>query len=435
MDQLIWKDTWNLGVESIDTEHRRLFGIIGELSGFPDASMDALMFQKTLAFFKEYMAAHFANEEAYMVSIQYPDLESHVRLHENFKNRLLPAIERELNWSEYSPAAVEHFLDVCVQWLIEHTLVDDQAIVSGKPCRWSHILPAAELEVLGDAITRLVHKMFLIDSRMISDTYMGEPLKRSLYYRLQYGSRSGLCWDVVVTFEQRFLVNTVGKMLDLDAVRLDGTLLNTLSQQFVYGIRQHLGDLDFDRLYKSNLLTQDEFYRILQAHEPQARLLFGSDAGYFAVCIHAPYLVDHGLSNLPKGIHGDSGTVRPAAGSCPRVLVVDDSATIRGCMRQLLEDGYEVRLADSGMDALREILTYSPDLVLLDYEMPVCSGYQVLELIRSDPALSELPVFFLTSRVDPESVRKVIPLRPNGYLSKHLPSVEIRQYVDRFFGR
>ena len=118
-----------------------------------------------------------------------------------------------------------------------------------------------------------------------------------------------------------------------------------------------------------------------------------------------------------------------------KILVVDDSMTIRQGIKQLLGEDYEVAMAASGVAAIRSITLNRPDLVLLDYEMPVCNGKQVLEMIRSDDSLAELPVFFLTGRVDPESVKKVIPLKPEGYLSKYLKPEDIRKNIDSFFER
>lgn len=429
--ELNWQDDFNLGVSSIDMEHKRLFKIIDKLLRFSvDEKRSQWAFQEGLKFFRDYSIKHFVNEELYMESVGYADLGAHKRLHDNFRNRLLPAIERELETSQYSEAAIEYFLNICVKWLIDHTLTDDRAIVMNEPCKWTHILPSEDLDALGSAVAQLVYKMFLIKSHMVSDTYTGEPLKNSMYYRLQYGSPSGQTWEVVVTFEQRFLMNTVGKMLDLETARLDEKLLNTLTQQFVYGIRDFLGDLDFQQVLKSNLLTYDEFQSMLQRHQPQARLLFDTGVGYFAICINAPYLTQHGLSMRPQ-IH--SLPVVTSVEKQRTLLIVDDSLTIRESMRRLLADVYDVMTADSGMAAIRTIISKKPDLVLLDYEMPICDGRQVLEMIRSDSSLGELPVFFLTGRADPESVRKVIPLKPEGYLSKNLKPEEIRSYVDRFF--
>ena len=59
----------------------------------------------------------------------------------------------------------------------------------------------------------------------------------------------------------------------------------------------------------------------------------------------------------------------------------------------------------------------------------------MLEMIRSDKDLSDIPVIFLTCRVDRESVKKAISLKPEGYLSKSLPAESVKREIDRFFGR
>ena len=74
-----------------------------------------------------------------------------------------------------------------------------------------------------------------------------------------------------------------------------------------------------------------------------------------------------------------------------------------------------------------------PDLVLLDYEMPVCDGKQVLEMIRSEDIFAGIPVIFLTGRTDPETVRKLVSLKPDGYLAKYLKPAEIKQKIDAYF--
>ena len=90
-------------------------------------------------------------------------------------------------------------------------------------------------------------------------------------------------------------------------------------------------------------------------------------------------------------------------------------------------------MAESGVAAIRTITLNRPDLVLLDYEMPVCDGRQTLEMLRSDPAFADLPVIFLTGRSDPESVRNVMSLKPAGYLLKYLKPAELKGKIDAYF--
>ena len=92
-------------------------------------------------------------------------------------------------------------------------------------------------------------------------------------------------------------------------------------------------------------------------------------------------------------------------------------------------------LANSGAMAIKCLAVNRPDLILLDYEMPICDGRQVLEMIRAESDFSDIPVIFLTGKNDKESVMKVTALKPEGYLLKTMPPQEIIQYIDEFFLR
>ena len=88
---------------------------------------------------------------------------------------------------------------------------------------------------------------------------------------------------------------------------------------------------------------------------------------------------------------------------------------------------------DSGAMAIKYLSTNRPDLVLLDYEMPIVDGKQVLGMIRSEAEFADIPVMFLTSKGDKESVMQVMELKPDGYLLKTMPPEQIKRSVDTFF--
>ena len=98
-----------------------------------------------------------------------------------------------------------------------------------------------------------------------------------------------------------------------------------------------------------------------------------------------------------------------------------------------IRDRYQIILANSGAMAIKYLSTNRPDLVLLDYEMPIVDGRQVLGMIRSETEFSNIPVIFLTSKGDKESVMNVMELKPDGYLLKTMPPEQIKQSVDDFF--
>ena len=116
-----------------------------------------------------------------------------------------------------------------------------------------------------------------------------------------------------------------------------------------------------------------------------------------------------------------------------KILVVDDSGAMLRNVKGWLEEQYQVILANSGTMAIKYLAMNRPDLVLLDYEMPVIDGKQVLEMIRSEHEFADIPVIFLTSKGDRESVMKVMALKPEGYLLKTMEPAQIIQAVNDFF--
>lgn len=116
-----------------------------------------------------------------------------------------------------------------------------------------------------------------------------------------------------------------------------------------------------------------------------------------------------------------------------KILVVDDSGAMLRNVKGWLGEKYDVILANSGTMAIKYLATDRPDLVLLDYEMPVIDGRQVLEMIRSETEFKNIPVIFLTTKNDKESIIKVMELKPEGYLLKTMEPKQIVQSVDDFF--
>lgn len=101
-----------------------------------------------------------------------------------------------------------------------------------------------------------------------------------------------------------------------------------------------------------------------------------------------------------------------------RILVVDDNGTALRTMKAMLEERYEVAVAVSGAQAMTSIGRQRPDLILLDYEMPVCDGRMTLEMIRADKDMKDIPVIFLTAVNDRDNIEAVLELKPAGYFLK-----------------
>ncbi len=101
-----------------------------------------------------------------------------------------------------------------------------------------------------------------------------------------------------------------------------------------------------------------------------------------------------------------------------KILVVDDTPLMLRNIKNMLDQKYDVILATSGRQALNIIPQESPDLVLLDYEMPEMDGKAVFETMLADPDMKDIPVVFLTSVSKRSSILSILKSKPAGYILK-----------------
>ena len=115
------------------------------------------------------------------------------------------------------------------------------------------------------------------------------------------------------------------------------------------------------------------------------------------------------------------------------VLIVDDDITYMRTIYEWLKGKYHVGMASSGLQAIAYLTKNKADLVLLDYEMPIANGPQVLSMLKSDSQTDSIPVMFLTGHGDRESVLSVVGLCPVDYLLKTIKKEELINKLDTFF--
>ena len=115
------------------------------------------------------------------------------------------------------------------------------------------------------------------------------------------------------------------------------------------------------------------------------------------------------------------------------ILIVDDDVSYMTMISEWLKDKYQISMANSGMQAITWLEKNHADLILLDYEMPIKSGPQVLEMIRSDASIARTPVMFLTGVDDKDNIMKVLSLKPVGYQLKSVEKNKLRENIANFF--
>jgi DNA-binding response OmpR family regulator len=117
-----------------------------------------------------------------------------------------------------------------------------------------------------------------------------------------------------------------------------------------------------------------------------------------------------------------------------KVLIVDDEPNIVTALEFLLRrSGYDVRLATNGAEALEQVDSYRPDVVLLDVMMPVKSGYEVCQKLRERPELSQVKIVMLSAKGSEAEINKGLSLGADLYITKPFSTQDLVATIDRLF--
>ena len=444
MNRVAWNDRYRMGVDFIDKEHKLLLSTMDKLLKMSeDEKKTEWACREGVKYLKNHSIEHFKHEEDYMKSIGYSEYEIHKHLHDEFRDKMLPALECEMEESGYSTESIRHFLGVSIGWVVAHTLTEDLAIVGKRSSKWADIPHDNELEALEQTIIQLMLDMFQLKAKMISGQYSGEDFGKVICSRFVYRGQNKEKWEVSLVFEEQLLLKIVGGILNTEYLRVDDMVINVsryIFRQFLERIRESFPTMDLFELEKESLLTQEQLIDSFDRVQPSCSMLFDTGAGYFAFCATSAdsmrgklaASIDHqnAMDTIKQYLIDEDASWKEQK---KKILVVDDSEFMRSALVQLLGNDYKVLEAGSSISAIQSITMSRPDLVLLDYEMPVCDGRQTLEMIRSEEATANIPVMFLTGRGDRESVKKVMALKPEGYLLKMQPEEEIKRMIDEFF--
>ena len=109
------------------------------------------------------------------------------------------------------------------------------------------------------------------------------------------------------------------------------------------------------------------------------------------------------------------------------VLIVDDEYIGRETLQSVLEgEGYELEMAENGLQAIEKAKKLLPDVILLDVMMPGMTGFEVCQRIRNDPQIAEIPIIILTALDDRESLLNALKAGADDFISKPFDRYELR---------
>ncbi|MBL8380923.1 MAG: Hpt domain-containing protein [Burkholderiales bacterium] len=134
---------------------------------------------------------------------------------------------------------------------------------------------------------------------------------------------------------------------------------------------------------------------------------------------------------LARATHGPSPAALAMAAP-PTVMVVDDSLTVRKATTRLLaRENYQVLTARDGVDALEQLQSTRPDILILDIEMPRMDGFDLTRNVRADAALARIPIIMVTSRTAEKHRAYAAEIGVNAYLGKPFNEDELLANIAR----
>src|SRR3989339_1752250 len=102
-----------------------------------------------------------------------------------------------------------------------------------------------------------------------------------------------------------------------------------------------------------------------------------------------------------------------------KILVIEDDRSLQNALLEIIsQEGFESESALDGEEGIAKIKTFKPDLILLDIILPKKDGFEVLEEIKKDETLKNIPVLILTNLEEVDNVQKALDLGATNYMVK-----------------
>lgn len=293
MEKIMWDDRYKMGVEAVDRAHAKLFRIVNKLFDLSqDASANQAAYKEGIKYLEAYSMTHFSEEEAYMRSIRYGGYAEHKRIHDNFRNKTLISLKKDLELSGYSSSAVERFVGIMGNWLTEHIMLEDQAIV-GKAVRQKKKDLSTQIEIISKTVHHAVKDVLQTETKLVSTEYKGQNIGNGYYCCQYYHMGGGVVLQLLLGVEDVLFLRGIERipgirkreMTERDVLHVFGQLFERMGRLFKVEAKPEFGS--------ENLLSRDNFRKEFMKGCP-CSLLFGTRSGALAFCYRSWKEKKHG---------------------------------------------------------------------------------------------------------------------------------------------
>ena len=288
--EIVWKDHYELGVKSLDDDHKKLFSIaekISKMAKNPNANEETRLFmmREGVKYLKSSFAEHAAREEAFMQKQGYADYENHKRLHDDFQQVHIGKFEELIESETCTKEQIFEFVGMGMGWLLEHISIEDMAIVGkGVLCK-----PKAP-EINQQALEQEINMLFAatlnlnINAYVIDANYKGQNFENAIYQRFTYDKHLQPV-NIISGIEKAFLIHIAQSIYGDELTDADVLILSSMEifgATFWRTLGERLVNTGDGVNYRSStFLSQKQIKETFAAQKPAVSILFGSDWGKF----------------------------------------------------------------------------------------------------------------------------------------------------------
>ena len=223
----MWKERYRLGIEAIDKQHKQLFEKTAELVQEIEGAQRPEVYKKIIKFLQDYVVCHFQEEEAYLESLEYADLEAHKQQHREFTQAVAKCI-LQLEQTQYSLQAAKRLAGMLSAWLIYHVVNEDLKYVGqGK-----EVLPvqsASYLEYFVNSTAQVLKMMGGLSPQEITTQQVYRDLGDGDIF-IEIGLIGDLKGKVVFAFSKQFAFNLLENLMSFTPVEIDELVYSALAE-------------------------------------------------------------------------------------------------------------------------------------------------------------------------------------------------------------
>lgn len=291
-----WDDDYNIGVEIVDNAHKQLFRIVSRIANiFKEGDFDKNKSTciEAVKYLKSYAVKHFAEEEEYQLQIGYKGYEMHRQVHENMKNVVIPALEKEMELKSYSKESIAHFLGVCAGWLTAHILIEDRAIAGKVKSKWVAKSDDRDANNLAEIIRGYSSSLFSMNADLFSKKYTGHKLDRLFCYKNVLELKDGTSCTVITAVEHPMLEIIARRLVKSEILVLDSVMLPMLSEMMgSFNMEVATAYLGYCPQHKGGCaIPEENFYALYDKTYPDHSMLWRTYCGHFAFVVKKQPLI------------------------------------------------------------------------------------------------------------------------------------------------